>query len=66
MSVITLIGLLLILKGPDKRKMWKWKVEHLLYPAFKSSLCMPKQFEDDGTILKIADLKELYKVFERC
>ncbi|EDV27230.1 uncharacterized protein TRIADDRAFT_50100 [Trichoplax adhaerens] len=50
----------------DKRKMWKWKVEHLLYPAFKSSLFLPKRFQDDGTILKIADLKELYKVFERC
>ncbi|KAI9561761.1 putative MLH1 [Daphnia sinensis] len=50
--------------GSDKD--WKWTVEHVLYPAIKASLLPPKTWINDGTILQIADLPDLYKVFERC
>ncbi|XP_046641833.1 DNA mismatch repair protein Mlh1-like [Daphnia pulicaria] len=50
--------------GSDKD--WKWTVEHVLYPAIKASLLPPKAWISDGTILQIADLPDLYKVFERC
>ncbi|XP_058146782.1 DNA mismatch repair protein Mlh1 isoform X2 [Dasypus novemcinctus] len=45
---------------------WKWTVEHIVYKAFRSYLLPPKQFTEDGNILQIANLPDLYKVFERC
>ncbi|KAL6263506.1 hypothetical protein P5V15_006297 [Pogonomyrmex californicus] len=45
---------------------WKHITEHVLYPAIKESLLPPKHFAHDSTILQIASLPDLYKVFERC
>ncbi|KYN44993.1 DNA mismatch repair protein Mlh1 [Trachymyrmex septentrionalis] len=45
---------------------WKYVTEHVLYPAIKESLLPPKHFAHDSTILQIASLPNLYKVFERC
>ena len=41
-------------------------VKHILYPALSSLLVPPKDFANDGTIVKLALLSSLYKVFERC
>lgn len=51
--------------GSEKTS-WKWTVEHVLYPALKTHLQPPKYFSEDTTILQIANLPDLYKVFERC
>ncbi|KAG7190341.1 hypothetical protein KM043_006454 [Ampulex compressa] len=45
---------------------WKYVTEHVLYPAIKESLLPPKHFTHDSTVLQIANLPDLYKVFERC
>ncbi|KAI0210070.1 DNA mismatch repair protein Mlh1 [Lamellibrachia satsuma] len=45
---------------------WRWTVEHAVFPAFRSSLLPPKTFAEDATLLQIANLPDLYKVFERC
>ncbi|XP_006869227.1 PREDICTED: DNA mismatch repair protein Mlh1 isoform X2 [Chrysochloris asiatica] len=45
---------------------WKWTVEHIVYKAFRSHLLPPKHFTEDGNILQLANLPDLYKVFERC
>ncbi|XP_035172234.1 DNA mismatch repair protein Mlh1 isoform X2 [Oxyura jamaicensis] len=45
---------------------WKWIVEHVVYKAFRTYLLPPKHFTDDGNILQLANLPDLYKVFERC
>ncbi|XP_054016296.1 DNA mismatch repair protein Mlh1 isoform X2 [Hylaeus anthracinus] len=45
---------------------WKYITEHVLYSAIKESLLPPKHFSHDSTILQIASLPDLYKVFERC
>ncbi|XP_044531474.1 DNA mismatch repair protein Mlh1 [Gracilinanus agilis] len=45
---------------------WKWTVEHILYKAFRSHLFPPTHFSEDGNILQLANLPDLYKVFERC
>ncbi|CAL7938526.1 unnamed protein product [Xylocopa violacea] len=45
---------------------WKYITEHVLYSAIKESLLPPKYFAHDSTILQIANLPDLYKVFERC
>ncbi|KAG8236687.1 hypothetical protein J437_LFUL016724 [Ladona fulva] len=56
-----------ISKGVDNKKdKWKYIVEHILYAAFRKTLLPPKHFAKDGTVLQIADLPNLYKVFERC
>nr|XP_033468296.1 DNA mismatch repair protein Mlh1 [Epinephelus lanceolatus] len=45
---------------------WHWKVEHIIFKAFRTLLSPPKTFSEDGTVLQIANLPDLYKVFERC
>ncbi|XP_050545512.1 DNA mismatch repair protein Mlh1 isoform X2 [Daktulosphaira vitifoliae] len=50
--------------APDKN--WTWVVEHILFPAFRKCFQPPKKFQEDGTLLQIASLTEMYKVFERC
>ncbi|XP_074055202.1 DNA mismatch repair protein Mlh1 isoform X2 [Macrotis lagotis] len=45
---------------------WKWTVEHVLYKAFRCHLFPPRHFSEDGSVLQLANLPDLYKVFERC
>ncbi|GAA6214051.1 DNA mismatch repair protein Mlh1 isoform X1 [Lates japonicus] len=45
---------------------WRWKVEHVIFKAFRTLFSPPKNFSEDGTVLQIANLPDLYKVFERC
>uniref|UniRef100_UPI003AAC1480 DNA mismatch repair protein Mlh1 n=1 Tax=Centroberyx gerrardi TaxID=166262 RepID=UPI003AAC1480 len=45
---------------------WRWKVEHIIFKAFRSLFSPPKHFSEDGSVLQIANLPDLYKVFERC
>uniref|UniRef100_A0A914VK55 DNA mismatch repair protein S5 domain-containing protein n=1 Tax=Plectus sambesii TaxID=2011161 RepID=A0A914VK55_9BILA len=45
---------------------WREIVEMVLFPAFKAKLLPPSSFLNDGTITQMADLKDLYRVFERC
>ncbi|KAI5772060.1 MLH1 [Gulo gulo luscus] len=45
---------------------WKRTVEHVVYKAFRSHLLPPRHFTEDGNILQLANLPDLYKVFERC
>ena len=43
---------------------WKWDVEHIIYDNIKRYL-MPSS-ELKSVLLPIANLQNLYKVFERC
>lgn len=45
---------------------WQWVTEYVVLPALRSKLTPPCSLAQDGSILQIADLHELYKVFERC
>lgn len=46
---------------------WPWIVENVVYRALKSGNFYPcKQFATDGSVLRVANLTDLYKVFERC
>ncbi|CAI5788172.1 mismatch repair Mlh1 isoform X1 [Podarcis lilfordi] len=51
--------------GAGKRS-WKWTVEHVLYKVLRTYLLPPKNFTEDGSVLQLANLPDLYKVFERC
>ncbi|KHJ42019.1 DNA mismatch repair protein [Trichuris suis] len=44
---------------------WRWVVKQLC-KAFKSSFLPPEKFANDGSIVKLTDMGNLYKVFQRC
>jgi len=48
----------------------KWNaefvMEHSLLPAMKRSFQPPVAFATNGSVVRIASLDKLYKVFERC
>ncbi|XP_059050639.1 DNA mismatch repair protein Mlh1 [Achroia grisella] len=43
-----------------------WKQEHVIFPAIRRNFLPPTSFVNNGAILQIASLNDLYKVFERC
>ncbi|XP_033104160.1 DNA mismatch repair protein Mlh1-like [Anneissia japonica] len=45
---------------------WKWTIEHVVYPALRDLLIPPHSFIENASVLQIANLPDLYKVFERC
>ena len=45
---------------------WSHSVEHILYPAIKKLLLPPASCMTDRTLVQVANLPDLYKVFERC
>lgn len=49
-----------------KKTEWQWTIEHVLLAALRSKLIPPCSLAQNGSILQIASLHELYKVFERC
>jgi len=38
----------------------------VVFPAMKRNLLPPREYATDGTVIQIACLEQLYKVFERC
>lgn len=48
-----------------RRQHVRWAVEHIFFPAFKARLVATKSLMNGG-VLEVADLKGLYRVFERC
>ncbi|XP_055625254.1 DNA mismatch repair protein Mlh1 [Toxorhynchites rutilus septentrionalis] len=45
---------------------YKWEIEHAICPALKQKLLPPKLFARNGSVLQMANLPDLYRVFERC
>ncbi|KAF4616529.1 hypothetical protein D9613_008578 [Agrocybe pediades] len=43
----------------------RWQIEHILFPAMRRYLTAPKSLLDRD-VVQIANLPDLYKVFERC
>ena len=41
-------------------------IEHVIMPSLRKEFLPPESLLKEGTVLQIADLHELYKVFERC
>ncbi|XP_041985317.1 DNA mismatch repair protein Mlh1 [Aricia agestis] len=44
----------------------QWTQEHIIFPAIRKNFLPTTQFTTNGTILQVASLGDLYKVFERC
>lgn len=49
----------------ERRKHVRWALEHVFFPAFKARLVATRSLMKGG-VLEIANLKGLYRVFERC
>ncbi|KAJ1534924.1 DNA mismatch repair protein [Nowakowskiella sp. JEL0078] len=45
---------------------YRWTVQHILFPALRMYFAAPNVFADNGSLVQVADLPDLYKVFERC
>jgi DNA mismatch repair protein MLH1 len=45
---------------------FRWTVENLLFPALKSHFIGLDELSDGQFIVELAQLPELYKIFERC
>ena len=56
--------------GIATRESRRWDIEHRICPALKSmgseGFVPPKVIADDGTVIQIASLEKLYRIFERC
>ncbi|OZJ05941.1 hypothetical protein BZG36_01261 [Bifiguratus adelaidae] len=55
--------------APDEEQSaYRWQVEHILFPAFKHHLRAQKSLIEEGRacIVQLANLPDLYRVFERC
>ncbi|XP_038219461.1 DNA mismatch repair protein Mlh1 [Zerene cesonia] len=50
----------------EAMKSEQWKQEHIIFPAIRRYFLPPTSFVNNGAILQIASLNDLYKVFERC
>ncbi|XP_013138041.1 PREDICTED: DNA mismatch repair protein Mlh1 [Papilio polytes] len=50
----------------EAQKSQQWKQEHVIFPAIRRNFLPPNRFVTNGVVLQIANLSDLYKVFERC
>ena len=48
------------------RSPWSRVIEHTIMPSLRRELMPPESLLKEGAVLQLADLHELYKVFERC
>lgn len=44
----------------------RWQIEHILFPSLRRYLVAPKSLLDTASVVQVASLPDLYKVFERC
>lgn len=49
--------------GDDKAA--KWQIEHVLFPSMRKYLSPPKRLLEKD-VVQVADLPDLYRIFERC
>lgn len=52
-------------EGQARRQHVRWAVEHIFFPAFKAKLVATRTLMKGG-VLEVANLKGLYRIFERC
>ena len=51
---------------PDDRHPATKVLQRSVFPAIQSALDPPHKFADDQTVVELACLQNLYKIFERC
>lgn len=51
---------------PSHPESLHWQLQHALFPAMRTGLAAPRAFADDTTVVQVAALERLYRIFERC
>jgi DNA mismatch repair protein MLH1 len=51
--------------GYSKQRL-SWTIQHIIFPALRLMFLPPTEFTEDGSVMEIASLSELYQSFERC
>jgi DNA mismatch repair protein MLH1 len=49
----------------DAKRLERWQIQHVLFPAMRKYFVAPKKVLD-ADVVQVASLPDLYKVFERC
>jgi DNA mismatch repair protein MLH1 len=49
----------------EERDHERWQLEHVLFPSFRKYTVWPRKFADQE-VRQIANLPDLFKIFERC
>lgn len=44
----------------------QWITEHVIFPSIKLTFNPPNEMVNDGSVIEIANLPDLFKIFERC
>ncbi|KAL5776365.1 hypothetical protein ACOSP7_009291 [Xanthoceras sorbifolium] len=44
----------------------EWSIQHVLFPSMRLFLKPPSSMAANGTLVQVASLEKLYKIFERC
>eukprot|EP00873_Tetraselmis_striata_P002649 jgi/Tetstr1/422913/TSEL_013694.t1 len=53
--------------GGARGAAWReWALQHVVFPAMKAQLRPPKRRATDGSVVEVARLEKLYRIFERC
>ncbi|KAJ3092874.1 DNA mismatch repair protein [Quaeritorhiza haematococci] len=55
-----------LLEDSEETKRFRWTIEHIVFPALRSHFIPPREMAENGTVVQIANLPDLYRVFERC
>ncbi|XP_022159006.1 DNA mismatch repair protein MLH1 [Momordica charantia] len=53
----------------EAETMWaqrEWSIQHVLFPSMKLFFKPPNSLAENGTLVRVASLEKLYKIFERC
>lgn len=50
----------------EEVKAERWQIQHIVFPAFRRYLMPPKSLLEGAQVVQVANLPDLYKVFERC
>ncbi|ORY04078.1 MutL-like protein 1, colon cancer, nonpolyposis type 2 [Basidiobolus meristosporus CBS 931.73] len=53
-------------KNKAAKERFRWEVEHLIFPTVKGHLVPPSSLTEGNCVVQVADLPELYRIFERC
>eukprot|EP01123_Difflugia_compressa_P013193 TRINITY_DN5988_c0_g1_i1.p1 TRINITY_DN5988_c0_g1~~TRINITY_DN5988_c0_g1_i1.p1 ORF type:complete len:129 (+),score=21.92 TRINITY_DN5988_c0_g1_i1:2-388(+) len=52
--------------SPTKDNPREWTIEHVFLPALRHRFIPPQTASEDGSVIRVASMEKLYKVFERC
>lgn len=52
------------MSSTDEQAHERWQLEHVLFPSFRKYTTWPRKLSSD--VKQIANLPDLFKIFERC